>query len=92
MTNPNDEGRCAPGLLAQEPVGTGMPSPDELVLDTLRRESESLLTECTDKQKALFVRIVGNSLDKLSEEELRSAYDLLRRTVWKNRNGRVVSS
>ncbi len=75
----------------EAPVGTGIPTPDELVMDVLRRESAALLTECTDKQKALFVRIVGNSLDKLGEEKLRSAYELLRRTVWKNRNGREVS-
>lgn len=78
-------------LQAQEPVGTGIPTSDELVVDVLRRESEALLTECTDGQKALFVRIVGSTLDNLGEEKLRSAYDLLRRTVWKNRNGRVAS-
>lgn len=66
-------------------TAAGIESAEDLVLQTLRRETNQLLAECTEKQQAFFARIFPNGLDKVGEQKLRSAYELCRRTVEKNR-------
>ena len=61
-----------------------MLTPNQLVIDTLQREITELLSECSEPQVALFGRIFPNGIEKESEEQLKSALDLLQRTVKKN--------
>lgn len=69
-------------------IDTTIPSSDELVLDTLRRALIALLAECTEAQRAMFERIYPGGVSVLDETKLRTAYELARRTVAKNRRGR----
>ena len=50
----------------------------------IREAVESGLAECTEPQQALFHRIYPN----LSDSELSEAYDLIQRTLRKNRTVR----
>lgn len=61
---------------------------DDLVRDALVTGTRSLLDECTPPQQKFFTRLYPGNLMDLPEEKLRHAYELCRRTVIKNRNGR----
>jgi hypothetical protein len=62
-----------------------IPTAGEVVLNALRSETTALLTECSDKQRALFDRLFPKGLERLNEVELRKAHRLCRDTVTKNR-------
>lgn len=67
-------------------------SADELIEATLRRETTALLAECTGPQHDFFRRIFPNGVAELADDKLKSAYELCRRTVEKNRTESAQSA
>lgn len=86
-TQPPPRDRSTPGV-ARALATAEIPTTDELLSRTLRNEITALLSECTERQQAFFTRIFPTGVNRLTEDKLRSAHDLCRRTVEKNRAGR----
>lgn len=59
-------------------------TPDQIACDALRVEIRRLLALCSEKQQAFYHRLYPGSSDALDEPKLKSALDLLQRTVRKN--------
>ena len=64
---------------------------DDLVRDALVAGTRGLLDECASPQQKFFALLYPGKLVDLPKEKLRHAYELCRRTVIKNRNGRSAS-
>ena len=68
---------------------------EEIVRDALVRATNDLLEVCSDDQVALFHRIQNSApwkgFENCKGSDLINAYELVRRTVLKNRSGRPVS-
>lgn len=64
----------------------GIPTAQQVADDAVREATTALLSHCTDKQRALFDKIYPGGP---SVEKLHNAYDLVRRTVNKNRTGDI---
>lgn len=58
-------------------------STEQVVTDALRAEANDLLGMCTDKQQAFFAKIFPAGIDKLTDEKLKHAIGLCRRTLQK---------
>lgn len=63
-------------------------TPAEIAKSALRAELEQRLSECTERQQDMFRRIYTREISLLNEKELKSAIDLVNRTLAKNRAGR----
>lgn len=56
---------------------------DKRIRDTLK----DLLSQCTEKQQAFFLRMYPEGIDKMSESKIANAIDQCERTVIKNKQG-----
>lgn len=65
-------------------------TPDQMVLDFLRSEAETLLAQCNDEQRAFFARLFPGGISLMSEKKLRTAVSLCQRTIAKNDKGRAL--
>lgn len=64
-------------------------STDQLIRAKLIEETNLLLSECTEKQVAFFHRVQNGApwrgFENCPTDQMKSAYELVRRTVIKNR-------
>jgi hypothetical protein len=58
---------------------------DEVVRTALAGTLHTLLQECTEPQQAMFARIYPSGVPSMSEQDLRRALGLVKRTVDANR-------
>ena len=56
-------------------------SPDEIILEALRKEVRELLERCTEEQRAVFARAFPIDIDDMSVRHLRNAIPLCQRTI-----------
>lgn len=75
--------RQVPGLPKDAEAMTTI-TPTEIACNALREELRSSLEKCSKPQQDLFARIFPGGIESQPEEKLKSALDLVQRTIAKN--------